>query len=98
MTRFSAIGLLSIVLALSGPAQAAPVLRYVSQRTDTAYLREGPSFQHRVLWVYKHRGYPFAVLAQYDVWRRVQAADGTIGWMSGAMLSDPRTVPINGPE
>ncbi|HVV27924.1 MAG TPA: SH3 domain-containing protein [Rhizomicrobium sp.] len=82
--------------AIAQPAPATKVLRYVSQRADTAYMREGPTYAHRVLWVYRHKGYPFAVLAQFDVWRRVQAADGTIGWMSATMLSDQRTVLVTG--
>jgi len=94
MTRFAAI---LLILSVAG-AQAAPVniLRYVSQRPDKAYLREGPSYGHKVLWVYRHRGYPFAVIAQFDTWRRVMAADGTVGWMSAAMLSDQRTVLVTG--
>lgn len=90
----------ALFLILATAAQAAPqpgrVLRYVSQRVDKAYLREGPSYAHKVLWVYRHRGYPFAVIAQFDIWRRVRAADGTTGWMSHAMLSDQRTVLVTG--
>ena len=71
-------------------------MRYVSQRADKAYLREGPTYAHRVLWVYRHRGYPFAVLAEFDVWRRVRAADGAVGWMSASMLTDQRTVLVTG--
>ena len=94
MTRFVAI---LLILSVVG-AQAAPVriLRYVSQRSDKAYLREGPTYAHKVLWVYRHRGYPFAVIAEFDVWRRVMAADGTMGWMSASMLSDQRTVLVTG--
>ena len=89
--------LLLLALSIAAlPASAAPVLRYVSQRTDRAYLREGPSYAHRVLWVYRHRGTPFAVTASYDVWRRVRAADGTTGWMSASMLSDRRTIVVIG--
>jgi len=98
MTRLIALLLL---VSCSG-AIAAPqtgggkVLRYVSQRADKAYMREGPTYAHRVLWQYRHRGYPFAVIAQFDVWRRVRAADGTVGWMSAAMLTDKRTVLVTG--
>jgi SH3-like domain-containing protein len=77
------------------PAMAAPA-PYVSQRSENAYMREGPSYKHRVLWVYKHKGYPFQVIARYDVWRRVKAHDGTVGWMSTAMLTDRRTVLVTG--
>jgi SH3-like domain-containing protein len=100
MTRIAAF---LMVLLAAGAAQAQPssngggkVLRYVSQRTDKAYLREGPTFAHRVLWQYRHRGYPFAVIAEFDIWRRVRAADGTTGWMSAAMLTDQRTVLVMG--
>ena len=97
MTRLTAILLVLFVTgALAAEAGAAPILRYVSQRTDKAYLREGPTFAHKVLWQYRHRGYPFAVIAQFDVWRRVRAADGTVGWMSAAMLTDKRTVLVTG--
>src|ERR1700733_9133335 len=100
MARIAAILGILALLPLTQPVQAQPdkVLRYVSQRTDKAYLREGPTYAHKVLWVYRHRGYPFAVIAQFDVWRRVQAADGTTGWMSAAMLTDQRTVIIIGKE
>src|SRR3954469_19408336 len=102
MTRIAVIILM--LAALTSGAPAAPekvqrpekVLRYVSQRSDKAYLREGPSFAHKVLWIYRHRGYPFAVLAEFDVWRRVQAPDGTVGWMAASMLTDQRTVMISG--
>src|SRR5580704_3715625 len=96
MTFRSSLLAFALVLLAAASASAAPVLRYVSQRADTAYLREGPSFQHRVLWVYRHKGYPFAVIAQYDIWRRVKTPDGTVGWMTAQMLSDQRMVLITG--
>ena len=85
------------LLVAMAPAAAAPVKpHYVSLRADRANLREGPSFRHRILWVYKHKGYPFQVLGAYDVWRRVRTVDGTTGWMSASMLSDQRTVLVTG--
>ena len=96
------VALLIISSAAAAAAPAAPpggkVLRYVSQRAEKAYLREGPSYAHRVLWEYRHRGYPFAVIAEFDVRRRVRAPDGTVGWMSHSMLSDQRTVLVTGKE
>jgi SH3-like domain-containing protein len=96
MIRIAVIFLL--LIGLTGGATAAPekILRYVSQRSDKAYLREGPTYAHKVLWVYRHRGYPYAVLAEFDVWRRVRAADGTVGWMAASMLTDQRTVLVTG--
>src|ERR1700709_2319285 len=94
MTRIAAI--LWIFSVMAANAAPAGVLRYVSQRPDKAYLREGPTYAHKVLWVYRHRGYPFAVIGQFDTWRRVRAADGTLGWMAASMLIDQRTVLVTG--
>jgi len=69
---------------------------FVSQRTQEAYLREGPGYAYKILWVYKHKGYPFKENARFDVWRRVTAPDGAAGWMSAQMLSENRTVLVTG--
>jgi SH3-like domain-containing protein len=99
MRRFAGILLVfSFAAALAAPPtrEGGKVLRYVSQRTDKAYMREGPTYAHKVLWQYRHRGYPFAVVAEFDTWRRVRAADGTVGWMAASMLTDQRTVLVTG--
>lgn len=69
---------------------------YVSQRTSEAYLREGPGYAYKILWVYRHKSYPFKENASFDVWRRVTTPDGAVGWMSAQMLSDNRTVLVTG--
>lgn len=93
-----------IILALGVTANTAlaaapmPAFRphFVSQRGSEAYMREGPGYAYKIIWVYRHRGYPLKVTASFDIWRRVQDRDGTIGWMSAQMLSDARTVLVTG--
>ncbi len=89
---------LAVIAVLLGATGAQAQAKFVSQRSDNAHMREGPSYNHRILWIYKHQGYPFQVLAWYDVWRRVRAHDGTIGWMNAAVLSDRRTVLVTGKD
>ncbi len=105
MTR-RAVLLFSILccgaLEAAAPPPKAPAAaeafqpHYVSQRPKEAFLREGPGYAYKVLWVYRHKGYPFQVTASYDIWRRVKDADGIVGWMSAQMLSDSRTVLVTG--
>lgn len=98
MTRLAVF----LVFLFAGAAVAAPppapvfAPHYVSQRVDKAYLREGPTYAHKILWVYNHRNYPFRVIASFDIWRKVVAPDGTQGWMSAIMLSDKRSVLVTG--
>lgn len=72
------------------------ILRYVSLKVSKANLRQGPSYAHRILWIYRHKGYPFAVINEFDSWRKLLAPDGSVGWMSAVMLSDRRTVLVTG--
>ena len=87
------IALAFLALAFAAPAEAA---HYVSLKSDKVFLREGPTYKHRVLFVYQRKGYPLEVLAAYDSWRRVRDSDGAVGWISQTMLSDLRTVLVLG--
>jgi SH3-like domain-containing protein len=90
MRRF-AFALLLVLIA-----SPAPAAHYASLRADKVYLREGPTYQHRVLFIYKRKDYPVEVIASYESWRRVRDVDGTRGWISQMMLSDARTVLVTG--
>src|SRR5438105_1200284 len=39
-----------------GPASGLPVPRYVSLKSDRVNLREGPSKDHRTVWVFQRAG------------------------------------------
>ena len=89
-------GLILALFLVSGAAFAAAPVHYVSVKKAEAFLREGPTYQHRVLWVYKRKGYPLQVIASYDTWRRVKDVDGAVGWINDALLSNQRTVLVTG--
>jgi SH3-like domain-containing protein len=92
---FAAMGF----VALAARAQDGEQFpRFASFKDQQTYMREGPSKENRVKWVYHRRGLPVEVLAKYDVWRRVRDWDGEIGWVHVAMLSSDRTVMIVGPD
>lgn len=81
-------------LVASATLGAAPGPQFMSLDRDKVYMREGPSYQHRVLWIYRRKDLPVEVLNSYDIWRRVRAPDGTVGWISNVMLSSRRTVVV----
>lgn len=85
----SLVPLLAVLTAF--PALAGePVPPYASLSSNKVYLREGPSYQHRVLWIYRRKGLPVKVLNKYDIWYRVEDSEGTIGWISNVMISTSR--------
>lgn len=74
-----------------GAVTNLPLPRYVSLKASEANVRRGPSLTHRIDWVFKRRGMPLRITAEYGHWRRVQDRDGAGGWVHYTLLSGTRT-------
>ena len=79
-------------LALASLGASPQQTTFMSLSRDKVFLRDGPTYQHRVLWIYHRKDLPVEVVTSYDVWRRVRDHDGTVGWINNSMLSARRTV------
>ncbi len=75
-----------------GPVTNLPLPRYVSLKTTDGNVRRGPSLEHRIDWVFKHRDMPLRVTAEFEHWRRVEDNEGQGGWIYYTLLSGVRTV------
>lgn len=98
LRRSSGLALLWLCFALpvSAGMDEPPVPRFASLSSAKVYLRQGPSYGHRILWIYRRKGLPVEVTEQFDVWRHIRLPDGTQGWVHAAMLSVRRTVVASG--
>ena len=74
-----------------GSATKLPLPRYASLKTDRVNLREGPSKDHRTLWVFQRAGLPVEIVAEFETWRRIRDSEGTEGWVLHSLLSGRRT-------
>ena len=74
-----------------GPVTKLPLPRYASLKTDRVNLREGPSKDHRTLWVFQRAGMPVEIVAEFETWRRIRDSEGTEGWVLHSLLSGRRT-------
>jgi SH3-like domain-containing protein len=79
-----------------GASTGLPIPRFVSLRADQVNMRVGPGDQYPIAWLYQRAGLPVEVLREYDVWRLVEDADGTKGWMNGATLVSTRRFIVTG--
>jgi SH3-like domain-containing protein len=97
MAIFTAVALRLIVCppaALAdqvGSASGLPIPRYVSLKTDRVNLHEGPSKDHRTIWVFLRAGLPVEITAEFEIWRKVRDSEGTEGWVLHSLLSGRRT-------
>lgn len=83
-----------IALAAVGTAFAAPgkpVPYWASLSQDEARMRVGPSLDYPSNWVYRRRDLPVKVVQVLGLWRKIEDADGTQGWMHVRLLSDTPT-------
>lgn len=71
-----------------------PIPRFVSLKAREANLRRGPSLSHRIDWVFKQRGYPLEVVAEYGHWRRVRDNEDAMGWIHYSLISGVRMAVI----
>ena len=75
----------------TGTVTGLPIPRYVSLKPSDTPMREGPSKDHRIKWVFKREGVPVEITAEFENWRRVRDAEGVEGWVYHARLSARRT-------
>lgn len=74
-----------------GSVTKQPLPRFVSLKPSDTPMREGPSKDHRIKWVFKREGLPVEVIGEFEQWRRVRDSESTEGWVYHARLSNRRT-------
>ncbi len=74
--------------------EALKTVRYVSLKSDRVYLRQGPGTDYPIAWVFQRAGLPVEVIREFEVWRQVRDASGTVGWVHSSLLSGRRTALI----
>jgi len=65
--------------------------RFVSLKTDVVNVRRGPSNDHEVAWVFRRKGLPVEIIAEFEHWRRIRDSDGEEGWVYQSLLAGNRT-------
>ena len=87
---------LSVMAATVGKQTGLTVPRYVSLRSNEVNVRAGPGARYPIEWVFKRRGLPVEVVAEFDTWRKIRDFEGTKGWAHKSMLSGRRMVQVIG--
>jgi SH3-like domain-containing protein len=65
--------------------------RFVSLKTDVVNVRRGPSNDHEVAWVFRRKGLPVEIIAEFEHWRRIRDSEGEEGWVYQSLLAGNRT-------
>jgi SH3-like domain-containing protein len=68
-----------------------PIPRFASVRSDEANVRTGPGTRYPVEWVFKRKGMPVEIIAEYENWRKIRDWQGASGWVHQSLLSGKRS-------
>jgi SH3-like domain-containing protein len=74
-----------------GPVSGLPVPRFVSLKAGKVFVRQGPTKDYPVIYVYRRAGEPVEITAEFDNWRRIRDSEGSEGWVWHSLLSGRRT-------
>ena len=81
-----------------GKETGLDIPRFVSIKVDKAYLRRGPSKDHKIDWVYKRRNLPMKIIDEFGHWRKVEDFQGYQGWMYKSLFSGKRFIIVKKEE
>ncbi|MBR1398751.1 MAG: hypothetical protein IJ564_01065 [Alphaproteobacteria bacterium] len=71
--------------------------RMVSLRSSLINARSGPGVRYPIEWVYKQKGAPVEIIAEFELWRKIRDWEGSETWVHKAMLSGRRFVKVTTP-
>ena len=100
MTRLLALVVSFLLLAGSVSAKNLPddtesglaLPRMVSLRTNLINARSGPGARYPIEWVYRQKGAPVEIIAEFELWRKIKDWDGSETWVHKSMLSGKRSI------
>lgn len=78
----------------AGPVTGLPLPRFVILKSQETNLRKGPDIKYPIVWVYKQKGYPMEVIAEFENWRKLRDSDGAEGWVHENLITGTRNVRI----
>lgn len=87
-----ALALILLIIPYYGLAAGK---QFASLKSDKIFLRVGPSKNYPIKWVYKSKGEPVEIIADFEDWRKVRDFDGEAGWIHFSLLSEAKTGIIN---
>lgn len=89
-----ATGAASLAPTRSTSQSNLPIPRFVCIKAGEANMHVGPGNTYPVEWKYVRKFLPVEVIAEFEHWRQVRDAQGTVGWLHKSLLSSKRFVMV----
>ena len=60
---------------------------FLSLKNNKVNLRQGPSFEHPIKFIYKKKYLPIIILDKSETWRKIMDFENNSGWIHISQLS-----------
>ena len=64
---------------------------FLSLKNNEVNLRQGPSFEHPIKFIYKKKYLPLIILDESETWRKIMDFDNNSGWIHISQLSKKKS-------
>ena len=64
---------------------------YLSLKNQEVNLRQGPSFEYPIKFIYKKRYLPVIIIDKFETWRHIKDFDNNFGWIHISQLSKKKS-------
>ena len=62
-------------------------INFLSLKNNEVNLRQGPSFEYPIKFIYKKKYLPIEVLDESETWRKIRDFENNSGWIHTSQLS-----------
>ena len=83
--------LLFKILFFSPNSFAVESITFLSLKKDEVNLRQGPSFEYPIKFVYKKKYLPVEILDESETWKKIKDFENNSGWIHTSQLSKKKT-------
>jgi len=64
---------------------------YLSLKNQEVNLRQGPSFEYPIKFIYKKRYLPVIIIDKFETWRKIKDFENNSGWIHISQLSKKKS-------
>jgi len=88
---FINIASLFLILFYTHNSLASEATNFLSLKNNEVNLRQGPSFEYPVKFIYKKKYLPVEILDKFETWRKIKDFQNNSGWIHISQLSKKKS-------
>ena len=78
---------LFLIFFYTDSSLASEKANFLSLKNDEVNVRQGPSFEHPIKFIYKKKYLPLEIIDKFETWRKIKDFQNNSGWIHISQLS-----------